>query len=230
MNYVGIDPSLISTAICVNGKLINYCRESDANGKTGMKKWFKMCEHLVQYKYITYNQFSNYSEGELVKLNDYDIITDMIVEDIKTNINPDYPTKVGIEGYSFSSEAGDLIDLVTFSTLLRKKIYDRISKDLTVMSPSSLKMETCRFSYEPVDIGKKKPKLEWRNNQGISGGKFKKPEMFLAIIENQKLTDEWAKYMRQISDEILGNKNIMKPLEDVNDAYLLHQILLNTWL
>ena len=226
INVIGIDPSLISTAICINGKLINYCRESDVMGKTGMKKWFKMCDHLVSYKYITYGKFSNYSEGEIVKLNDYDKITDLMFDDMKSNIDPRFPTKVGIEGYSFSSAAGDIIDLVTFSTLLRKKIYDRITQDLNILSPSTLKMETCRFTYDPVDIGKKKPKLDWRNKQGISGGKFKKPEMFLAIIENDKLDDDWSKYMRQISDEILANKNISKPLEDVNDAYLLYQILL----
>ena len=44
MNIVAIDPSLISTALVVNGKMINYCRESKVYGKTGMSKWFKLDE------------------------------------------------------------------------------------------------------------------------------------------------------------------------------------------
>ena len=47
MNLIGIDPSLISTAVCVNGKVFNYCREKDALGKKGMFKWYKLADELV---------------------------------------------------------------------------------------------------------------------------------------------------------------------------------------
>jgi hypothetical protein len=50
------------------------------------------------------------------------------------NIDKSLPTKIGIEGYSFSSNAGAIIDLVTFSTLLRKKLFD-LSEDILVLSP-----------------------------------------------------------------------------------------------
>jgi hypothetical protein len=43
-------------------------------------------------------------------------ITDTIIDDI-LHIDKSLPTKIGIEGYSFSSNAGAIIDLVTFSTL-----------------------------------------------------------------------------------------------------------------
>ena len=46
MNFVALDPSLISTALVVTSgdtfKIYNYCRESSAFGKTGIKKWFKL--------------------------------------------------------------------------------------------------------------------------------------------------------------------------------------------
>ena len=44
MNIIGIDPSLISTGMVINGKLFNYCRESDAINKSGLGKWFKHSE------------------------------------------------------------------------------------------------------------------------------------------------------------------------------------------
>lgn len=228
-NYVGIDPSLISTAVSVNGKLLNYCRDKDVYTKTGMEKWHKMCDGLVEYRIIEYRKFSNYSEGELIKLKDYDSITDKIVEDVRSYLYPSLETKIGIEGFSFGSKAGDLIDLVTFSTLLRKKLYDKVTKDITVFSPASLKLEACKLTYKPVEVikGVKKPKVtyEHRNNEGMAGGSFTKREMFLAIVENEDLQDEWANHLRAIKSDILENKSVKKPYEDVNDSRLLEYVM-----
>lgn len=227
MNIVAIDPSLISTALVVNNNFFNYCRESDAFNKSGLQKWYKMCEEYLTYRFISHRKYESYSEGELIKLKDYDLITDMIIKDIKDNIDESQATKVGIEGYSYSSEAGDLIDLVTFSTLLRKKIFDQITEDIIVLSPSTLKQESCKLTYPAIDVGKKKPKYEWRNNQGIAGGKFTKREMFLSIIENTKLNDKWSNHLRSIKDDVLENKTIKKPYEDMNDAFLIYSIFKN---
>jgi len=232
MNIVTIDPSLVSTAIAISGKnglkLINYCREDDTTlSKGGLNKWFKFSEGKLELKFIKYRKFDNYSDGELIKLKDYDEITNQIVNDIKENIDPSKPTRIGIEGYSFSSEAGSIIDLVTFSTLLRKKLFDQVSEDILVVSPSTLKQESCKLTYKPIDVGKKKPKLEYRNNNGVSGGKFTKVEIFLSIIENNNLDDEWALLCRSLEADILGGKTVKKPFDDVNDAYILYNILKN---
>ena len=225
MNIIGIDPSLISTAVVVNGKIFNYCKESYAMNKNGLSKWYKMCEQYVTYRFVDYRDFTSYSEGELTKLKDYDKVTDLIIQDIGKNIDKSLETKIGIEGYNFGASVGDLIDLVTFSTLLRKKLFDYIGKDILVMSPLSLKQESCKLTYPPKDIGKKKPKLEWRNYEGIAGGSFTKREMFLSIVENQFIDDEWSNHLRSIKEEVLENKTIKKPYEDINDAYLLYKIL-----
>ena len=232
MNFVALDPSLISTALVVTSgdtfKIYNYCRESSAFGKTGIKKWFKLAEQYVTYKFIEYREFEDYSEGELIKLKDYDKITDDIIKDILDNIDSTKPTKIGIEGYSFSS-TGDIIDLVTFSTLLRKKLFDEISEDITVLSPSTLKLESCKLTYPPIikEIGGKKPRQEfiWRNSIGVSGGKFTKTEMFMSIIDNNYLDDFWAKHCKLSQTDILSVATIPKPYEDVNDAWTLYQIL-----
>lgn len=233
MNIVAIDPSLISTALVVNSgdtfKIYNYCRESKVYGKKGITKWFKSAEEFVEYKFIEYREFEDYSEGELTKLKDYDKITDQIIEDILSNIDITKETKIGIEGYNFGAQVGDLIDLVAFSTLLRKKLFDLVSKDIWVMSPSTLKLESCKLTYEPIriEIGKKviKIKEEFRNKIGIPGGKFTKNDMALAIIENEKLGDYWSKHCKFIKDELTSVSTIQKPYEDVNDAYLIYQIL-----
>jgi len=225
MNIVGIDPSLISTGVVVNGKLFNYCREKDATNKSGLSKWFKYTEGKLNLNYIAYREYDGYSNGELVKLKDYDKITTQIIKDIQDNIDVTKSTKIAIEGYSYSSDAGAIIDLVTFSTLLRKKLFDYISEDITVMSPSTLKVESCKLTYPPINEGKKKEKWVYKNNDGVSGGSFTKHGMYLSIIENNDLNDDWAKLCKSLKSDIMGATKVPKPFEDVNDAYLLYNIL-----
>jgi hypothetical protein len=228
-NIIAIDPSLISTALVVSSgdtfKIYNYCRESKVFGKKGITKWFGFAEEFITYKFIEYREYKDYSEGELVKLKDYDKISDTIISDILENIDTNKPTKIGIEGYSFSSAAGDIIDLVTFSTILRKKLFDKISEDIFVLSPSTLKLESCKLTYTPINIGIKKEKWIYKNKIGISGGSFTKSDMFLAIVENDCLDDYWAKHCKFIKTDILEPKQIQKPYEDVNDAYLIYMVL-----
>lgn len=225
MNYIGLDPSLISTAMVVNGKLFNYCREKDAMNKSGFGKWFKYCEDKVTFRFIRYREFDNYSDGEIIKLKDYDKITDQILSDIESNIDKSLPTKIGIEGYSYSSDAGAIIDLVTFSTILRKKLFDHISKDITVYSPSSLKLESCKLTYPPINEGKKKDKWVYKNAYGISGGNLTKHGMFMCIVDNQQLNDDWSKLCKFLKNDIMGASKVPKPFEDLNDSFLLYNIL-----
>jgi hypothetical protein len=229
MNFIGIDPSLISTAVVINGEIINYCKESKATNKKGLSKWFKSADPFCSYSFIEYRDFENYSEGEITKLKDYDSITDQIIDDILSKINRIEETWVGIEGYNFGAQVGDLIDLVTFSTLLRKKLFDKVTENIEVLSPTSLKLESCKFSYKPTikEIGKRKKRIveEFKNNLGIPGGKFTKREMCLAIIDNEDVCDDWSKYIKSIKKEIMEGKNIPKPHEDINDAWFLYHIL-----
>ena len=194
-----------------------------------MSKWFKSAEQYCTYRFISYREFSNYSDGELIKLKDYDQITEMIINDILENIKSNEESVVGIEGYNFGATVGDLIDLVTFSTLLRKKLFDRVSENIIVMSPSTLKLEACKLTYEPIvkEIGKKVKRIEyeWRNKLGISGGKFTKRDMALCIIENDKINHDWFKYLKSIKSELLEVKDIQKPHEDINDAVLIYHVL-----
>lgn len=127
-----------------------------------------------------------------------------------------------MEGYSYSS-TGDIIDLVTFSTLLRTKLLN-VTDDLKIVSPRTLKSETCKLVYEPKNIGIKKPKLEYRNKNGVPGGSFTKIDMCQALIDYE-INDPYCNMIKENSTDILSNKTIKKPLEDCNDAYLLYILL-----
>ena len=228
-NLVSLDPSLISTALTISGrnglKMFNYCRESDATNKSGLSKWFKLSDSYLTLRFIKYRKYDSYSEGELVKLKDYDEITNLIIKDIENNIDKSKPTKINIEGFSFSSKNGDLIDLVTFSTLLRKKLFDYISQDITIMAPSTLKIEACKLTYAPINEGKKKIKLVYKNNDGVAGGSLTKHGIFLCIVENINLVDPWCMLCKSLKTEIMSAVKVPKPFEDINDSIILHYIL-----
>lgn len=222
MNIVCIDPSLSCTAVVVNDKKAAFVSSSVALTKTlKYNKWFDLT--LPYADIITHDvdrRKLSFSDSEVSKFSQYDTLTSNIVEFISQQLS-DGHTKVYIEGYSFSSAAGPLIDLVTFGTLLRYKLRQSVSHDIVTITPSELKMYAAMFSYQPLTEGKKQV---WRNRDGISGGKFKKPEMFKAIIENADLQCEWSNYLREHASDILEKASIPKPIEDINDAKLMYEI------
>ena len=223
MNIIGIDPSIKSTAMCINGKLFNFTTEQYMMNKKSMKKWYSIISHLVEYVVIDYKYSElEYSESELQKLHEYEVVAKKIISTINNNIDNSLKTIVNIEGYSYSSEVGDIVDLVTFSTLLRRELV-KSGYNVNILSPSTLKLESCKMTYQPIDVGKKKPKLEFRNNEGISGGKFTKREMYKVISENNTWNDDWSMMIKSFSNEVLSSASIPKPIDDLNDAFLLYK-------
>lgn len=222
MNFVTIDPSLISTALCINGKLFNYAKESNATNKSGLEKWYALCEPYVTYRWIdSYVNDETFSKSEIDKLNNCGKIVKMIIDDILANIIPNERLIIAIEGYSYSSEAGFLIDLVTFGTTLRTEIL-KITQDLIVLPPSTLKLEAAKLTY-PMVIEKKKE--VWRNKEGLSGGSFKKHDMYKVLTENEKFTDPWVNFLREVQSDVFSIKAVKKPIEDINDAVCLYNII-----
>lgn len=236
-NYVAIDPSLSCTAMVVNDKKFVYTTATVAHTKKGeLKRWFQTCED----ESVTIRIFTevpdglSHSDHELAKLSHYSYIVDTIIEDILFNLDDSLETVIGVEGYSHSSSVGPLIDLVTFSTLLRRAIHlnfnfiANIEKTgempkLKIFQPTEVKRFAAMLSYAPIQKGKK---TEYRNAKGVAGGSFKKPEIYQALLDNPTLKDDsWVTFLRDQSEEILEMKSIPKPIEDINDAKTLYEIL-----
>lgn len=228
MNIVAIDPSLSCTAMVVNDKKFAFVNENIVYTKRrNFNKWFELTSPLASFNLINYNDFQDYSENEVSKLEVYNHTVNAIYDTIVMNVNTNDEIQVVIEGYSYSSAAGPLIDLVTFGTLLRRKLLQDLTNYVEIISPTSLKLEAAKLTYPPITKGKKVIKYEYRNNQGVAGGKFTKTEMYKALIENDNLQNDWVKFLRIHADEILSYKNIPKPIEDLNDAQLLYFVTSN---
>jgi hypothetical protein len=225
MNLITIDPSLTCTAVIVNDKIFVYASESVAMTKTGKPtKWFDSVDHLITLR-LHSNAYTatNHSDKEIQKLVNYNGIVKTIFTDVLSCLIPGEPIRVYIEGYSHSSEAGPLIDLVTFGTALRMMLAFMSVDDIQVhiVTPTELKMYTARFTY--LALTTKKSEVI-RNHQGVSGGKFTKHEMYKALIENVNLQCEWVTNLRNIAPDATAMKGIPKPIEDINDAKLMYEI------
>ena len=119
MFIIGADLSLSSTGICIYDgyslKLFNYTNNKPSN------KWVKKSSDIINYTFHNHKDSADFSESEVMKLKNYDQVTDNIVEDILNYVG-DVETEMYIESYSYSSKAGKLIDIVTFSTMIRLKL------------------------------------------------------------------------------------------------------------
>lgn len=210
MIIIGIDPSLNSTAISVykNGMFYVY----NYTNKDIKYKWIKEINNYVNFKFHEYNdETESFSESETEKIKIYDIVTDKIFNDIKEI--SDQQTEVFIEGYSYSSAQGRLIDLVTFSTLLRIKLVKH-GINLNVIPPSTLKKTIAEQVY-PLD-----KKGIPRDENDKAGGSFDKKDMMKCLIK-LNVNCSYIDYLKTNKDILLKPKNIPKPFDDCNDAMLL---------
>ena len=210
MIIIGIDPSLNSTAISIykdnKFTVYNYTNNSPKY------KWIKEVNNYVDFKFHEYTDDSkSFSESETEKIKVYDIVTDKIFNDIKKI--SDQQTEVFIEGYSYSSAQGRLIDLVTFSTLLRIKLVN-YGINLNVIPPSTLKKTISEQVYEKDKKGMS------RDDNGKAGGSFDKKDMMKCLIKLD-INSDYIDYLKINKDVLLKTKNLSKPFDDINDALLL---------
>jgi hypothetical protein len=215
-NYIGIDISLNSTAIYIESdKGISILSITNKKDNNMYIKELNRCG--VVFFHFNIEKSEDYSTNEILKLRHYNKISDTILDEITSRISLSKKTYCQIEGYSFSKNTSSILDIVSLSTLIRSKLITNINDiDITIISPSSLKLEACKMVYEPINIGKKKPKYQYRNNQGISGGSFKKPQMYRAMIEGKiqnPILDMLVSYI-----DLMERDKIPNPIEDIIDS------------
>lgn len=227
ISYIGVDISLTSSAIVIKNDNKYHFLSYMKNFKQG--KWTKLMDFIT----ITGTEFKisdNYSTNENYKLEDYDRITNQIILDIK-KITGDDKIIYNIEGFSYSSggKTSSIIDLVMFTSMFRNKMKNILNAEMYVISPSTLKMQACFSVYGGTVKRNKKGeivKLETKNKIGISGGSFKKRELMLSLNDST-IQNCLTIFIRENFKELYKMANIIKPLDDINDAFFLLYILEN---
>ena len=229
MIFIGLDVSKVSTALVIERdniiKLYNYTTKKENN------IWIKNTSGLINYRHINYayGEEKDYSKSELIKLNEFDNATDLIINDIMDNMKMLDSIKIGIEGYSYNSK-GPIFDLIEFTTFLKYKLMHKLVKytDIQIISPMTLKTEACKMVYTPriETKGKKviKQIYHYENNQGKQATKFDKWDMFYSFLNSNINMDlkEWCEIYK---DDITKVKDIPKPLDDIIDAIFIKEMI-----
>jgi hypothetical protein len=224
MNKIGLDISPTSTAMTLQSnnkiQIFSYSTTSPEN------KWVKEIDKIILFRHIKYHEeVDTYSEREVNKLLDFENVSDLILNDILQNIDPNKDTVTNIEGYSFNNKnTNSLIDIVGFSTLIRQKIMVFVpNSHLNIYSPNTVKLQTCikTYGYLPAPIGKKgqtlkDPKISM-SPYGIKGGDFEKSDMLKAMLDANIQTPIFD-YVKLNKEILLGMKKIPKPFDDIIDS------------
>lgn len=230
MIFIGIDISKISTALCIekdnNNIFYSYSTKKSNN------IWVKNTEKYINYRNINYDydKENDYSKSEILKIKQFDNVSNLIINDILDNINILDNIQIGIEGYSYNSKRGPIIDIVEFSTLLKHKLLKIMNKysNIQIISPLTLKTETCKLVYKPrIEItGKRiiKEELHLENYKGIQATKFDKWDMFNALIESD-INIELKDWCIENKEKITKNKELPKPLDDIIDSLWVKEVI-----
>lgn len=235
MNLVGIDISVNSTGISIHRGdetiLLNF---------TSTKKsytWIQQTLEYIDFEFINYtnSDIKDYSEKEIIKLREFDKVSELIYNKVYGNIDKNEKTYICIEGYNFGfkQQSNSIIDIVTLSTLIRKKLFDGIPnlEKIIILSPKSIKSEVAKMVYgitTTETVNKKGVKKITttinKSPDGVSGGNFDKHNMLQALIKFNFDT-KLSKFLNENKDDLLKMKNIPKPFDDVIDAIFIMLIL-----
>jgi hypothetical protein len=225
MNLVGIDISIDSCAVSVLRKneiiISNFTTQKKSVG------WIKKTMDTIDYEFInyTYKDIENYTENEIMKLREFDHVTDLIYNKILGNIDKKEKTMIALEGYNYGlRNTNSIVDIVTFSTLLRQKLLSlpKLEK-MIILSPMTVKSLACEMSYG-YTLTKSGKKIINKNPNGISGGKFDKKQMMESLI-HMNSNDKLSMLLNKYKEDLLKLKVVPKPWDDICDSYWILRTL-----
>lgn len=203
MIKVGIDFSLTSPAICVykNNEyiFISFFNDNGKNWRISKSKSYKYHNELFDIidiiPYTRNIDNSNYRNEQKTKMMDAIIITNLIIEKLKTIIDDD--VIIGLEGFSYGSISSSTLDLAMYNSFLRMKLIENFGCNvLHIISPTEGKK---------ILFGK---------------GNAKKEDMIQAFIDNRLEDDVLIKndLWKYCKTNNIDFKQ-PKPIDDLVDAY-----------
>jgi hypothetical protein len=138
---VGIDFSINSTAITIRNDKGIVMMSFVPNYEPGKSAW-KAHEVLQQVLQIsTYKKdgsIKDASEDQRIKIRNADRLSSLIVETIGEE-RLKKVERINIEGFSYASKGNAFIDLITYNTFLKCKLYSIVGDRIYVVPPKTLK-------------------------------------------------------------------------------------------
>ena len=203
MNFIAIDFSITSTAVCISTPekihWFNFASNLDLN-----KKAFRVHKDLedLGLNMIGYERNKpkdlTYTQEQSFKINNANHLSLKIINAIGPYIDED--TIFGIEGFSYGSKGNSFIDLITYNTFLKSKILRVSNNDLLVLAPKTIKKSF--------------------TGNGNSG----KPLMVQSFADSKSVelrNDLFHEYVKRAD----YGDNMPKPIDDLVDAFAIMEYL-----
>lgn len=194
-------------------------------------KWNSFSSKVATIRNYTYDDSVDYSISEINKLRKFIEIANDMISDIKNTIDESQKTIIGIEGYSYSKDPGPIIDLVGIGSIIRCKLIELIPniESINIISPKTVKCKTAELVYGSKIVINGKVKLKEMkvvnpNHIGIIGNNFSKTDMLQCVVDYDG-NSKYVSYVKDNSIELLTNKNVPKPIEDINDSFFIKEII-----
>ena len=224
---VGLDISPTSTALCI-----------DSDGKESLYVFSKLKENnkyvklldFVNFEFVEYEKHSDYSKNEIAKAKVYHKISKRLAEIISMHAatSRSGPVKIIIEGHSYSSQAGHIIDVSTITGMIKGQLFEQLPHaDIELVSPITLKNLTAETTYGSYEVSEgvrviRQKKILKTNHLGTKPSKYQKSDMFIAVNDYQEPTI-FDNFMEQHYEVLVKMASVPKPIDDLVDAYWLKE-------
>lgn len=216
MFFVGIDFSINSPGICItHGDQIRWISYSSgpktkADGvyTDSISKCRDVSFTLINDTVNSQDSIDTYSEGEYQKIVKYIQRATAIKDLILTNLFElgygfnEHKIHFGFEGFSYGSNTNNILDIAIATGFLKKELIDTFQDiTLSVIAPGTIKKHA-------------------------GSGRYKKKDMYDVFAENKHndsrldASDFWS-----LSQSLRGAKKLVKPTDDLIDAYFIANAL-----
>lgn len=197
---IGIDFSINSTAITIRndkGILIMSFVPNYEPTKSSWKVHEAISSLVNIHSYKKDRTSKDSIEDQRIKLRNANELSDLIIERIEEK-NIKKADRINIEGFSYASKGNSFIDLITYNTFLKTKLYQIVGDRIFVIPPKTLKKR-------------------YTNN-----GNATKCDMLRSYMS--KNDNELTSKIKQLIEVKEEEFNIPKPIDDIIDSIALSEI------
>jgi hypothetical protein len=197
---IGIDFSINSTAITVRNDKGIFMMSFVPNFESGKSAWkaHEAISSLVSiHSYKKDGTSKDSVEDQRIKLRNAHRLSDLIIETIGEK-NLKKADRINIEGFSYASKGNSFIDLITYNTFLKTKLFQIVGDRIYVIPPKTLKK---RYT---------------------GNGNATKCDMLRTYL--QKESNELTSKIIQLVEVKEEEFNIPKPLDDLIDSIALSEV------
>lgn len=199
MTVVGIDFSILSTAICIkqtwqnNDEMYHFISINSNSYPKKMVEELKK-NYVEVYTFDRHQRYKEYSRDEVIKVQEALDLADLILRVIPSDVD-----LIVIEGFSYhSTNTNATLDLCLYNSILRAKLYETYGRDkLRFVPPTKVKKRLANKG----NASKQQMIEAFKDN---------------TLDDNTLIKTPFFRYVRTLD-------KLKKPIDDLVDSYAVLQ-------